>query len=385
MEKKQQTFTIGIEEEYLLVDPATRQLTSDTGVQEAVIREVLKEVDETVGFATPEFLKAQVEVGTAVCHSIAEARSKLVHLRAAVARSARAHGLAPIAASTHPTANWQQLQHTDKERYNVLAKDMKAVAQRLVICGMHVHVGFDEDDTRIDLLNQISYFLPHLLVLTTSSPFWRGHNTGLKCYRLAVFDELPRTGLPEHFESWSDYQRHLDVLIRAGVIEDGSKMWWDVRPHCKFPTLEMRIADICTRLDDGIAVASLYACILSMLQRLRRSNQRWRQYSNMLINENRWRAQRYGFSNGLIDFGKGEIANYAGLLDELIELTSEDQDRLNCRAEVASAREILVRGSSADNQVRVYHEALDSGEDQAAALDAVVDWLIEETVHDIPV
>ncbi|RED54033.1 carboxylate-amine ligase [Aestuariispira insulae] len=385
MAKKISSLTIGIEEEYLLVDPETRQLTSDTGVQEAVINDVLKEVDETIGFATPEFLKAQVEVGTAVCRSIGEAREKLVHMRGAVARSARRHGLAPIAASTHPTANWQQLQHTDKERYNMLANDLKAVAQRLVICGMHVHVGFDDDDTRIDLLNQVSYFLPHLLVLTTSSPFWRGHNTGLKCYRLAVFDELPRTGLPERFESWSEYQRHLNMLIKAGVIEDGSKMWWDIRPHCKFPTLEMRIADICTRLEDGITVAALYACLLSMLQRLRRSNQRWRMYSDMLINENRWRAQRYGFSQGLIDFGKAQIIDYADLLEELIELTAEDQEILGCVREVAQAREILHRGSSADNQVRVYNEALAANKTEQQALDDVVDWLIDETVHDIPV
>lgn len=372
-------FTIGIEEEYLLVDPRTRALAGDTKIQEAVIERVQEYVDESVGFATPEFLKAQVEVGTAVCGSVKDARDKLVLLRTAVHRAANEHGLAPVAASTHPTANWQQLQHTDKERYNILADDLRAVAERLVICGTHVHVGIPDDALRIDLLNQVAYFLPHLLVLSTSSPFWRGRNTGLKSYRIAVFDELPRTGLPEHFESWAEYERHLQVLINAGVIDDGSKLWWDIRPHCKFPTLEMRIADICTRIDDGIAIAAIYACLLSMLQRLRRSNQRWRTYANMLINENRWRAQRYGYDKGLIDFGRGEIVDYADLLEELIDLTREDQERLGCVAEVAHAREILKRGTSAHNQIRTYKDALAAGKSEEEALNAVVDWLIVES------
>ena len=329
---------------------------------------------------TPEFLKAQVEVGTAVCHSIREVREKLAHLRKAVTTAARNQGLAAIAASTHPTAHWAKVQHTDKERYNLLAKDLQAVARRLVICGMHVHVGFEDDEHRMDLLGQIAYFLPHLLALSTSSPFWQASDTGLKCYRLAVFDELPRTGLPEKFDSWSDYSRHVQVLVDAGLMEDASKIWWDVRAHFKFPTLEMRIPDICTRLEDGIAVAALYACILSMLQRLRRSNQRWRTYSNMLIQENRWRAQRYGFDEGLVDFGVGKLGAFPDLLEEVLELTAPDQERLGCAQECAHARTILERGTSAHNQLRVFYEALEAGADKEAALKAVVDWLIEETV-----
>ncbi|MCR9220375.1 MAG: carboxylate-amine ligase [Alphaproteobacteria bacterium] len=373
-------FTIGIEEEYLLVDPATGELAGHTETQEAVIAEVQDAIDETVGAVTPEFLKAQVEVGTAVCHSIGEVAEKLVRLRGAVARAARNQGLAAIAASTHPSAQWASVQHTDKARYNMLANDLQGVARRLVICGMHVHVGFGNDDHRMDLLAQIAYFLPHLLALSTSSPFWQGADTGLKCYRLAVFDELPRTGLPERFDSWSDYERHVQVLVDAGLLEDASKIWWDVRAHWKFPTLEMRIPDICTRLEDGIAVAALYACLLSMLQRLRRSNQRWRTYSNMLIQENRWRAQRYGFDEGLVDFGVGRIGAFDGLLEEILELTAPDQERLGCAAECAHARTILERGTSAHNQLRVYHAALDAGADKQAALKSVVDWLVEETV-----
>ncbi|MEQ8603344.1 MAG: carboxylate-amine ligase [Marivibrio sp.] len=379
-ETRADDFTIGIEEEYLLVDPATGELAGHTDRQEAVIDEVRAAVGEDVGMVTPEFLKAQVEVGTAVCGSIREVREKLARLRGAVAKAARNQGLAAIAASTHPTAHWMAVQHTDKERYNMLANDLQGVARRLVICGMHVHVGFKDDEHRMDLLGQIAYFLPHLLALSTSSPFWQGADTGLKCYRLAVFDELPRTGLPERFDSWSEYERHISVLVKAGLMEDASKIWWDVRPHFKFPTIEMRIPDICTRLEDGIAIAALYAVLLSFLQRLRRSNQRWRAYSNMLIQENRWRAQRYGFDEGLVDFGVGKLGAFDGLLEEILELTAPDQERLGCAQECQHARTILQRGTSAHNQLRVYNEALEAGADKESALKTVVDWLIDETV-----
>lgn len=376
-------FTVGIEEEYLLVDPATGELVSDQDVQEAIIEDVRAAITDEIGMATPEFLKAQVEVGTAVCHSIQEARDRLRTLRTEVAESAGKRGLAPIAASTHPTAKWLRLQHTEKERYAMLANDLQEVARRLVICGMHVHVGVDDNEHRIDLLGQIAYFLPHLLILTTSSPFWQGRDTGLKSYRLSVFDELPRTGLPEHFDSWSHYEKHVEALVESGALEDGSKLWWDIRPHFKFPTLEMRIADICTRLDDGIAVAAIYSCLISMLQRLRRKNQRWRKYSNMLIRENRWRAQRYGFDEGLIDFGITKTVSYRDLLEEIIELTTEDAERLRCVDEVAHTRTILERGTSAHNQVRTYRDAIQSGKTEDQALKAVTDWLIQATVKDL--
>lgn len=372
-------FTIGIEEEYLLVDPATGALADDP--HEGILTECAASFDDSVGFVVPEFLRAQVEVGTAVCQSIEEVRGKLALLRRGVADAARNHGLAPIAASTHPFAEWSDLHHTDKERYNVLAEDMQAVARRLIICGMHVHIGIADDDLRTDLLNQVAYFLPHLLALSTSSPFWRGENTGLMSYRLSVFNELPRTGLPEKFDSYGEYLRHVQVLIDAGVLEDASKLWWDIRPHTRFPTLEMRIADICTYMDDGITIAALYACVISMLIRLRRSNQRWRYYANMLVNENRWRAQRYGYDKGLIDFGRGQIVPYDDLLEELFEFLRPDAERLGCVAEIERARDILKRGTSAHRQVALYEEALAGGADKQQALKAVVDWLIEETVR----
>ena len=373
--------TIGIEEEYLLVDPATRELATDPPA--TILAQCRALISDGGGAVAPEFLRAQIEVGTPVCQSIGEARARLMHLRGCVAAAAKAHGLAPIAASTHPFADWRRQRHTDHDRYNHLAEDMQQVVQRLLICGMHIHVGIADNDLRIDLLNQVSYFLPHLLALTTSSPFWEGRDTGLKCYRLSVFDALPRTGLPERFASHAEYTRHVAALVDAGLIEDASKIWWDIRAHATFPTLEMRIADICTRLEDGITVAALYMCLLSMLIRLRRDNQRWRVYSNMLVQENRWRVQRHGFDRGLVDFGKGRIVDYAELLDEILDLVREDSERLDCVAEIAGAREILRRGTSAHCQLDHYTQAKEAGASDEEALRAVVDWLIGETLHGV--
>src|SRR5512132_1625802 len=294
--------TLGVEAEYLLVDKEARHVGTD------MPRGMLDECRERIGdLVRPEFLTSQIEVGTPVCASIKQARDELARLRGAVAEVAGRHGLAAMAASTHPFSEWTHQKHTDKERYHVLARDMQGVARRLLICGMHVHVGIDDEELRIDLMNQASYFLPHLLMLSTSSPFWRGEDTGLKSYRLSVFDELPRTGLPSRFDSWSEYRRHVDILVNAGLIEDASMIWWDLRPSARFPTLEMRVTDVCTSLDDAVAGAALWQCVVRMLYRLRRGNQRWRLYYYMLIAENRWRAKRYGIDEGLVDFGKGEV------------------------------------------------------------------------------
>ena len=368
-------FTIGIEEEYYLVDRETRDLVKSR--PEEMMAALEKKFKTQV---VPEFISSQIEVGTKVCKSVADAGRDLRRLRKALAREADKHGMAIIAASTHPFASWATQSHTDKERYNILARDLQAVARRLLISGMHVHVGVADDDLRIDLLNQVSYFLPHLLALSTSSPFWRGKDTGLKSYRIAVFDELPRTGLPEQFESWGEYQRHVNVLTQAGVIDNPSKLWWDVRPSARFPTLEVRIADIPTLIEDTISIAAIYLCLLRMLYRLRRQNQRWRKYANMLISENRWRAQRYGFDSGLVDFGKGEIVPYAGLLEEIIEMIGEDSAYFGCEPEVEHARTILKRGTSAHRQLALYNRKREKGADKLEALRDVVDHLIEETI-----
>jgi carboxylate-amine ligase len=368
------SFSIGIEEEYLLVDKETRDLAPEPPPA------LLAKCEEALrGQVSPEFLRSQIEVGTRVCRSVQEARDELVHLRSTLGRIAGEFGLAPIASSTHPFAQWQSQHHTDKERYNVLAKDLQHVARRLVICGMHVHVGIEDDDLRIDLLGQAPYFLPHLLALSTSSPFWQGAQTGLKSYRLSVFDELPRTGLPHNFSSYSEYARTIELLVSAGLIEDATKIWWDMRPSARFPTLEMRITDVCPLIEDAIAIAALYVCILRLLYRLRRQNQRWRHYPPFLIRENRWRAQRYGIEQGMVDFGKGAIVPFSHLLEELFELVAEDAAYFGCSAEVAHARTILQRGTSADRQLARYEAVKALGGTEEAALIAVVDEIVEET------
>jgi glutamate---cysteine ligase / carboxylate-amine ligase len=371
-------FTVGVEEEYLLVDRKTRDLVED------LPPEMMVECERRLaGQVTPEFLRSQIEVGTRVCTSLAEVRADLSRLRRTVAEVAAEHGLAPIAASTHPFATWDTQKPTDRERYQTLARDLQGVARRLIICGLHVHVGIEDDELRIDLMNQVAYFLPHLLALSTSSPFWRGDDTGLASFRVSVFDGMPRTGLPEQFASWSEYRRHVGILVQAGLMQDATKLWWDVRPSDRFPTLEMRITDIATRLDDGIAVAAIYRCVLRMLWRLKRNNQRWRIYARMLVNENRWRAERYGIDQPLVDYGKRELVPYPSLLEEILALIADDAQHFGCTAEVEHARDIVRRGTSSHAQRRVVAEAVAAGAEKKEALRKVVDWLVEETVRDL--
>jgi carboxylate-amine ligase len=372
---REPSFTVGIEEEYLLVDKESRDLAPEPPPA------LLAKCEEALrGQVSPEFLRSQIEVGTRVCRSMQEARDELVRLRSTVASIADEFGLAPIAASTHPFAKWSAQQHTDKERYNILAQDLQQVARRLLICGMHVHVGIEDDELRIDLLSQAAYFLPHLLALSTSSPFWQGYATGLKSYRLSVFDELPRTGMPSQFGSYSEYARTVELLVNAGLIEDATKIWWDLRLSARFPTLEMRVTDVCPLVADGITIAALYRCILRMLYRLRRANQRWRYYPPFLVRENRWRAQRYGTQEGLVDFGKGEVVPFPVLIEELFDLVAEDAAYFGCVAEIAHARDIVRNGTSADRQLARFEAVKGLGGTDQAALVAVVDGLIEETV-----
>jgi len=371
---KDPPLTIGIEEEYLLVDTETRNLATDPPPEMMAILE-----KRIAGRVAPEFLKAQVEVETGVHQTIASARDELTGLRQAIAEAASQFGLAPVAAGSHPFALWGEQEHVDKDRYNALARDLQAVARRLLICGMHVHIGIDDDDLRIDLMNQAAYFLPHLLALSTSSPFWQGEETGLMSYRTSVFDGLPRTGLPEQFSSYSEYRRLVEAMVGAGVVEDATRIWWDLRPSARFPTLEMRSTDVCTSLDDAVAIAALFQCLISMLVRLRKDNQRWRVYPVSLVNENRWLAQRYGITKGLVDLGKGAIVPYIDLLNEILDLVAEDADRLGCAKEIAHARAIVERGTSATWQIEAFRTAKDNGADDDKALNAVVDMLIERT------
>jgi len=368
--------TLGIEEEYLLVARETRAVASDPPPQ------FFADLHErTGGRAFPEFLRSQVEVATPVCRSVGEARSQLRELRRAVVEEGAKHGLAPIAASSHPFSLTSKQKRTDKERYVALLEEMQGAARRLMVCGLHVHVGFDDDDMRIDLLNQLTYFLPHLLALSCSSPFWEGERTGLMSFRLMIFNGVPRTGLPEHFSSWGEYRRHTDILVETGIIADTSRIWWDLRPSLRYPTIETRVMDCCTTLEDAISLAALNQCLLRMLYRLRRANQRWRMYSHLLLGENRWRAMRYSYDAGLLDLGRKRIVPFAELLDEIIGLVREDAEALGCVAEVDSLRTILERGTSAHRQLAVYEGALAEGASDEEALRAVVDWLVAETAH----
>ena len=370
-------FSIGIEEEYLLVDPGTCDLAS---APEAMMEACAARLKSQV---SPEFKACQVEIGTQVCKTIKEARDDLKRLRSTVAEVAADYGLAPIAVSCHPFADWKETHHTDKDRYNELQQALGGVARRLLISGMHVHVGIDDPETRIDLVNQMLYFLPHLLALSTSSPYWQGEDTGLSSYRLTVFDNLPRTGLPPRFSSWGEYERTVNVLVDLNVIEDSTKIWWDLRPSHRYPTIESRICDVSPRMEHALTLAALTQCIARMLWRLSRKNQRWRIYDQFLVGENRWRAQRFGATEGLIDFGQRTIVPMNELIDELLDLVAEDAEALDCVDEVQRAKEILEFGNSAERQRRVYAEASQGGAKHHKAQCAVVKSLISEFTQDL--
>lgn len=369
-------FTIGIEEEYHLVDKATLALANE------VPAAFLTDCEALLGHqVSPEFLRSQIEIGTRPCATFAEVRAELVRLRSGIVTAADRHGLAPLAASTHPFQRTSAPIHTDRPRYQRLAEDLAGVGRRLVVCGMHVHIGIGDDELRVDLMNQLRYFLPHLLALSTSSPFWEGEDTGLKCWRLAIFREMPRTGMPGRFSGWDEYQRTVDVLVSGGVIEDASKIWWDLRPSARYPTLEMRITDVCTRLDDAITIAALFACITRMLYRLRRSNLSWRTYPVFLLEENRWRAQRYGLGGSLFDLGRGVLVPFGDLVEEVLALVHEDAVALGCVEEILGARRILADGTSADRQLATFHAAMAEGADRQEALARVVAGLVAETAR----
>ncbi|HEX6994230.1 MAG TPA: carboxylate-amine ligase [Gammaproteobacteria bacterium] len=372
---KEPSFTLGVEEEYLLVDRKTRDLVQT--MPAPMLEQCAARIEGQQ--VKPEFMRSQIEIGTRICRSIAEVRDSLAVLRGAVVGVADEHGLAPLAVSTHPFAVWMSQKHTERARYHALFEEMQAAARRLLICGMHVHVGIEDEELRVDLMNQFSYFLPHLLALSCSSPFWEGIDTGLKSFRLTVFDALPRTGVPERFSSHAEYQRLVRVMTEAGLIEDASKIWWDLRPSARYPTLETRVMDVCTDLDDAICLAALVVSLLRMMWRLRCGNQRWRTYSPLLIRENRWRAMRYSFDQGLLDLGRGKVIPFPQLLEELLALIRDDAAALGCTAEVEHARTILARGTSAHRQIDVRRKALAAGATEAEAFVAVVDHLIEET------
>ncbi|MGB5339222.1 MAG: carboxylate-amine ligase [Gammaproteobacteria bacterium] len=370
------TFTIGIEEEYLLIDPVSRDVVADPP------QEIFTEcaAPNREGVVEPELLRSQIEVETRVSETVGEARTHLVELRRLASTVAARHGLAIMAASTHPFAEWHVQRTTDKQRYHTLYRDMQALARRLFICGMHVHVGIADDELRVQLLNQFRPFLPLLLALSTSSPFWEGENSGLKSYRTTVFDNFPRSGLPESFADYADYQRHIDILTRSGVMDDATFIWWDMRISARYPTLECRVMDICTRLQDAIAIAALIQSLLHWLCRMQRDNAARQLYSRFLVDQNRWRAIRYGLDAGLVDFTTERIVPVADLLEDAVATVYPDAEILGCAAELEQILEIPRRGTSAHRQLETYVDAIGKGKSTTEALHAVVDMLVQETL-----
>ena len=369
-----QPYSIGIEEEYLLVDARSRALAS---ASEGLLADLADALGKRV---TTEFLTCQVEVGTDVCDTVEAARADLGRLRRIVADCARAHGLRPIAASCHPFGDWKEQNRTDKPRYNRLDDDLGAVARRMLIGGMHVHVGLPDRDARIAAMNQLSYFLPHLLALSASSPFWQGRDTGLASYRMTIFDSMPRTGLPPRMRDWDDWCARVDALVGLEVIDDASKIWWDLRPSSKFPTIETRICDVSPRIEDTLTLAALTQALVRFLCRRAEAGDPWRETEPLIVAENRWRAQRYGVKEGLIDSGVRRIVPVPDLVDELLELLDDDLAALGSRETAARARRIAAEGTSADRQRR--QRAAHEGDDHAA-LCAVVDGLAEEFLEGI--
>jgi glutamate---cysteine ligase / carboxylate-amine ligase len=363
-------FTLGIEEEFQIVDPQTRQLRSH-------VSEMLAEGQMLLGEQIkPEMIQSQVEVGTGVCKNIQEARADITRLRSIIASLAAKNGLKIIAASTHPISRWQDQKIFDDERYELLIQELQTVARSLLIFGLHVHVGIADRDRQIHIMNASRYFLPHVLALSTSSPFWMGHNTGLKSYRSEIFKQFPRTDIPDHFDSYSGFERYIDLLVRTGCIDNGKKIWWDARPHPFFPTIEFRVCDIPTRVDDTIAIAALFQAIVAKLNTLIEKNLGFRLYRRMLIQENKWRAVRWGLDGKMIDFGKQKEVPTRDLIRELLEFVDDVLDNLGSRKEIEHIHTILERGTSADEQLRVYHETND--------LNQIVDRLIELTTENVP-
>ncbi len=364
-------FTLGIEEEFQIVDPKTHELRSH-------VSEILDEGRLLLGEKVkPEMIQSMIEVGTGVCANIQEAREDITKLRCIISSLAKKKGMAIVAASTHPFSKWSEQQIYDGDRYKLLIDELQMVARSLLIFGVHVHVGIPDLERRIQIMNAARYFLPHVLALTTSSPFWLGHNTGLKSYRSEVFKKFPRTEIPDNFESYSQFQSYVDLLVKMNCIQDGSKIWWDVRPHYKFPTLEFRVCDIPTRVDDTVAVAALFQAIVAKLHKLIDSNLGWRIYHRRLILENKWRAIRYGLDGKLLDLGKQKEVPVRDLILELLDFVDEVVDPLGSRKEIEHIHTILQRGTSADEQLRVYEE---SGHD----FNAVVEMLMKNTLENVP-
>lgn len=361
-------FTLGIEEEYQTVDPETRELRSH--VEMEIIEKGRRILRERV---KAEMHQSVVEVGTGVCKNIQEARVDLGELRREMIKLARANGLRLAAASTHPFSDWREQGIYPDPRYRAIVEDMQVVARSNLIFGLHVHVGIPDREACIALMNSARYFLPHLLALSTSSPFWLGMDTGLKSYRCKVFDKFPRTNIPDHFNSWGEFEQYVQLLIQTNCIDNAKRIWWDLRPHPNFPTLEFRICDLPMRLEETLAIAALAQATVAKLYRLYEQNQGYRLYRRLLLMENKWRALRYGLDGKLIDFGKKKEVEERELILEYLDFVDDVVDELGSRREIEYIRTIVEMGTGADRQLRVWRQTGD--------LMKVVDYIIEETEH----
>jgi carboxylate-amine ligase len=360
------SLNIGIEEEYQTIDPDTRDLKSH--IQAEIIEKGKTLLAERI---KPEMHQSVIEIGTGVCRNIKEAKEEIRSIRQQIIGLARQNGLRLAAAGTHPFAQWRDQEIYPDDRYRMIVEDMKMVARANLIFGLHVHIGIEDRETAIQIMNAARYFLPHLLALSTNSPFWQGTDTGLRSYRCKVFDKFPRTNIPDLYSSWSEFENYVNLLIKTNCMDNAKKIWWDIRPHPHFPTLEFRICDIPMRVDETIAIAALCQAIVAKLYRLHEQNLSFRHYSRALIMENKWRAARYGLGGKLIDFGKQSEVPVRDLIYEILEFVSDVTGELDSKEEIAYITRILDEGSGADRQLRVFGETGD--------LNRVVDYMIEQT------
>jgi glutamate---cysteine ligase / carboxylate-amine ligase len=369
------TYRFGIEEEYFISDLRSKSVRSR--MSKRFFRACQKALGDQV---MSEMLQSQIEVATPPCESMQEARDQLRRFRGTLAEHAAGHGLAIVAAATHPLAFWHEQEQTAKARYGPIMADLQIVGRRDMLCGMHVHVEVRDPARRVEIMYRAIPFLPILLALSTSSPFWQAHRTGLRGYRLAAYNELPRSGFPDLFKTLDEYQSYVDTLIGAGVIEDASYIWWVIRPSLNNPTLELRIADVCTQVEDAVCIAALFRCLVRHLCEQQDLNADLGPIARAIAGENKWRAQRYGTSAHFVDQSSMAAVPIEVVLGNLISRLHSDAQAFGCLGEICWANEILKRGSSADQQLRIYEEARASGHNRVQAMKKVVEWLERETV-----
>ncbi|MDP2188358.1 MAG: carboxylate-amine ligase [Sphingobacteriaceae bacterium] len=359
-------FTLGVEEEYQVVDLLTRELTSH---EQKIVEAANRLLEDQV---KAEMHQAVVEVGTNICQNIDEAREQVTHLRRTVSKVARELGYAIGAAGTHPFSMWQTQLITEHPRYNEIVNELQDAARSNLIFGLHVHVGMPDKEMAIHIANSVRYFLPHIYALSTNSPFWEGRNTGFKSFRSKVFDKFPRTGIPDFFESFAEYENYVKLLVKTNCIDNAKKIWWDVRVHPFFDTIEFRICDVPMTVDETIAITALIQALVAKLYKLRSQNLNFMIYKRALVNENKWRAGRYGIDGKMIDFGKEMEINTRSLLLELLEFVDDVVDDLGSRHEIMRVHDILKNGTGADRQLAIYEQTND--------LRAVVDYYLEQTL-----